>query len=155
MKTANKLLLWFVSLFLCGIVVYSYQIVGFYWMIVVLNGELSRIWVAVLVAGLRFVIQSALLLGILRLILKALPSLEVYLKSTTPLVVAGMTGSILRLFYNDWVPFRIIVEQIALMFGLILAMLLLGRGLSAGKKSYLSCALAGLLVFLILVPIPL
>ncbi|WP_232054751.1 hypothetical protein [Thermococcus sp. 2319x1] len=155
MRTVSKLLLWFSLLFLWGIVVYSYQIVGFYWMIVVLDGKLSRIWLAVFVAGLRFVIQSALLLGILRLILKALPSLETYLKSTMPLALAGMTGATLRLFYNGWVPFRIIVEQTALMLGLILAMLLLGRGLSAGKKSYLSCALAGLLAFLILIPIPL
>lgn len=60
-----------------------------------------------------------------------------------------MTGSILRLFYNGWVPFRIIVEQIALMIGLIPAMPLLGRGLSIGKKSCSSCALGGLSVFLI------
>ncbi|WP_167912777.1 hypothetical protein [Thermococcus sp. 21S7] len=128
-------------------------------MIVVLNGELSRIWLAVLVAGLRFVIQSALLLGILRLILKALPGLETYLKSTVPLALAGMTGSILRFFYNGWLPFRIIVEQIALMLGLILAMLLLGKRIGAERKSYilssLSCTLVGFLVFLILIPIPL
>lgn len=41
---------------------------------------------------LRFVIQSALLLGILRLTLKVLPGLKVYLKSTVPpLALAGIT----------------------------------------------------------------
>ncbi|ASI98451.1 hypothetical protein A3L02_02150 [Thermococcus celer Vu 13 = JCM 8558] len=104
---------------------------------------------------LRFVIQSALLLGILRLTLKVLPGLKVYLKSTVPLALAGITGSMLRLFYNDWVPFRMIVEQVALMSGLILAMLLPGRELGAGRISHISCALVGLLVFLVIVPVPL
>lgn len=104
---------------------------------------------------LRFVIQSALLLGILRLTLKVLPGLKVYLKSTVPLALAGITGSMLRLFYNDWVPFRMLVEQVALMSGLILAMLLPGRGLDAGRISHISCALVGLLVFLVIVPVPL
>ncbi|ASJ12658.1 hypothetical protein [Thermococcus thioreducens] len=155
MRTINKLFLWFVSLFLWGVIIYSYQIVGFYWMIVVLDGELPRIWLAVVAAGLRFVIQSALLLGILRLILKILPSLEIYLKSTMPLALAGIIGSILRFFYNGWIPFRIIMEQVALMLGLLMAMVLLGKRISSGKKSYLSCVLTGLLVFLILIPIPL
>ncbi|QDA31384.1 hypothetical protein FH039_06900 [Thermococcus indicus] len=155
MRMVSKLFLWFLLLFLWGIVVYSYQIVGFYWMIVVLNGELSRIWLAVLVAGLRFVIQSALLLGILKLVLKILPSLETYLKSTMPLALAGITGSILRFFYNGWIPFRVIMEQVALILGLFMAMLLLGKRISSGRKSYLSCVLAGLLVFLVLIPIPL
>ncbi len=159
MRTLSRLFLWFIYLFLWGIIIYSYQITGFYWMIVVLNGELSRIWLAVLVAGLRFALQSAFFLGILRLILKTLPSLEIYLKSTIPLALAGLMSSILRLFHNDWVPFRIIVEQVTLMLGLILTMILLSKWISAKRKSYilstLSCTLAGLLVFLILIPMPL
>lgn len=48
-----------------------------------------------------------------------------------------------------------IVEQVALMSGLILAMLLPGRELGAGRISHISCALVGLLVFLVIVPVPL
>lgn len=155
MKTMSRPFIWLISLFLWGIVIYSYQIVGFYGMIVILNGELSRIWLAVLVAGLRFVLQSALLLGTLRVGLKTLPNLDAYLKSTIPLALAGITGSILRLFYNGWIPFRMIMEQVSLMLGLLMAMLLLGKRISSGRKSYLSCVLAGLLVFLIIIPIPL
>lgn len=43
MNAFNKLFLWFLSLFLWSTAIYSYQIVGFYWVIIVLNGELSRI----------------------------------------------------------------------------------------------------------------
>ncbi|WP_297463971.1 hypothetical protein [Thermococcus sp.] len=155
MRIVSKLFIWFLSLFLWGIIIYSYQIVGFYWMIIVLNGELSRIWLAVLVSGLRFVIQSALFLGMLRVILRTLPSLNAYLRSTVPLALAGVTGFVLRVFYNNWIPFRLIMEQMALVLGLIVALMLLSRELNVKKKSYILYTLGGILIFLILIPIPL
>ena len=80
---------WTLTLWALGEVIYSYQLVGFYYMLRVFNAPLSHLWLPLLVNGLRFTLQSLILLGGLTLVLKRMPSLKLYALYSTSLVIGG------------------------------------------------------------------
>lgn len=144
-----------VLIFLAGIIIYSYQVVGFYWMIKILNGKLSRIWLILLVSGLRFLIQSMFVLGIIKLLTNIGVPLRTYLTSSAPLVIAGSFNSLPRILYSGS-GIRPVMEGLVLMLGVVGFWYLLSKEVVSHKKSmwsYAACAVAILIAF-ILVPPP-
>lgn len=144
-----------VLIFLAGIIIYSYQVVGFYWMIKILNGKLSRIWLILLVSGLRFLIQSMFIWGIIKLLTNIGVPLRTYLTSSAPLVIAGSFNSLLRILYSGS-GIRPVMEGLVLMLGVVGFWYLLSKEVVSHKKSmwsYAACAVAILIAF-ILVPPP-
>ncbi|WP_010479194.1 hypothetical protein [Thermococcus zilligii] len=153
---------WTVTLWVLGEVVYSYQLVGFYYMLRVFNAPLSRLWLPLLVNGLRFILQSLTLLGVLTLILKRTPSLKLYAFCSAPLAIAGFSSAVLRLSFPSEIELRTLLEQLSLLLGFILLVMGLIRGYSKNLETkkrklvaYVTTPVLATLAFWIIIPIPL
>ena len=111
---------WTLALWALGEVIYSYQLVGFYYMLRVFNAPLSRLWLPLLINGLRFTLQSLILLGVLTLVSKRMPSLKLYAVYSTPLTIAGLGSAVLRLSLSSEIGLRTLLEQLSLLLGFVL-----------------------------------
>jgi len=116
----RRVLKWVLILWVLGEAVYSYQLVGFYYLLRIFNAPLSRLWLPLLINGLRFTLQSLVLLGVLMLTLKKVPSLKLYAFCSTPMAIAGLSSTVLRLFLPSDVGLRTLLEQLLLLVGFIL-----------------------------------
>jgi len=111
---------WILALWILGEVICSYQLVGFYHMLRIFNVSISRLWLPLLVNGLRFTLQSLILLGTLALILKKTPPLELYTIYSAPLLIVGLASAVLRLSIPSKIGLRTPLEQLSLFVGFIL-----------------------------------
>ncbi|WP_457750667.1 hypothetical protein [Thermococcus sp.] len=158
----KRIVEWALALWVVGEVVYSYQIVGFYYMLRIFNAPLSRLWLPLLVNGLRFTLQSLILLGVLMLALKKVPPLKLYALYSTPLAIAGLSSAVLRLSLPSEIGLRTLLEQLLLLAGFILLIIGLLRHYSENlevKKrkltAYITTPLLAIVAFWIIIPIPL
>ncbi|AJC72827.1 hypothetical protein X802_10115 [Thermococcus guaymasensis DSM 11113] len=157
----RRIIEWIVILWALGEVIYSYQLVGFYFMLEIFNAPSSRLWLPLLVNGLRFTLQSLILLGFLKLVLRRVPTSNLYSAYSTPLAVAGLTSSFLRLSLPSEVALRSLLEQLLLLVGFILLVLGLLRYYSRTLKSkekkfiaYITTPILAIVTFWILIPLP-
>ncbi len=128
------------ALWALGEGVYSYQLVGFYYLLRVFNAPLSRLWLPLLINGLRFTLQSLILLGVLNLVLKKVPSLKLYALYSTPLAIAGLSSAVLRLSLPSEIGLRTLLEQLLLLVGFILLVIGLIRYYSKEfKEKKINC----------------
>jgi hypothetical protein len=153
---------WTLALWALGEVIYSYQLVGFYYMLRVFNVSISRLWLPLLVNGLRFILQSLILLGALALILKKIPSLKLYTTYSIPLLIAGLTSAVLRLSIPSEIGLRTLLEQLLLFVGFIIFIAGLirhySKNLDTKKRkliAYITILTLATLTFWIIIPIPL
>ncbi|WP_297068580.1 hypothetical protein [Thermococcus sp.] len=153
---------WTLTLWALGEVIYSYQLVGFYYMLRVFNAPLSRLWLPLLINGLRFTLQSLILLGVLTLVLKKTPSLKLYALYSTPLTIAGLGSAVLRLSLSSEIGLRALLEQLLLLVGFVLLVVGLivyySKNLEVGKRkliAYITTPILATLAFWIIIPIPL
>ncbi|WP_456443665.1 hypothetical protein [Thermococcus sp.] len=159
MERATK---WMLALWALGEVIYSYQLVGFYYMLKIFNASMSRLWLPLLVNGLRFTLQSLVLLGALTLTLKRMPSLKLYAVYSAPLTIAGIGSAVLRLSLLQEIGLRTLLEQLLLLSGFaFLVVGLMGyysKNLEVRKRkviTYIIIPALAILAFWILIPIPL
>ncbi|WP_297475120.1 hypothetical protein [Thermococcus sp.] len=153
---------WTLALWALGEIIYSYQLVGFYYMLRVFNTSISRLWLPLLVNGLRFTLQSLILLGVLALVSKRAPSLKLYARYSTPLAIAGLSSAVLRLSLPSETGIRTLLEQLLLLLGFILLVIGLIRHYSKNLEVeqrklivYITTPLLATLTFWIIIPIPL
>ena len=153
---------WTLALWALGEIIYSYQLVGFYYMLRVFNTSISRLWLPLLVNGLRFTLQSLILLGVLALVSKRAPSLKLYALYSTPLAIAGLSSAVLRLSLPSEIGIRTLLEQLLLLLGFILLVIGLIRHYSKNLEVeqrklivYITTPLLATLTFWIIIPIPL
>ncbi len=153
---------WTLALWALGEIIYSYQLVGFYYMLRVFNTSISRLWLPLLVNGLRFTLQSLILLGVLALVSKRAPSLKLYALYSTPLAIAGLSSAVLRLSLPSETGIRTLLEQLLLLLGFILLVIGLIRHYSKNLEVeqrklivYITTPLLATLTFWIIIPIPL
>ena len=161
----KRVVKWVLVLWVLGEVIYSYQLVGFYYLLRVFNAPLSRLWLPLLVNGFRFTLQSLILLGVLTLILRRTPSLRLYALYSTPLAIAGLISAVLRLSLPSEVGLRTLLEQLLLLLGFILLVVGLIRyysnittNLEVKKRklvAYITTPILATLAFWIIIPIPL
>ena len=161
----KRVIKWVLALWVLGEVMYSYQLVGFYYLLRVFNAPLSRLWLPLLVNGFRFTLQSLILLGVLTLILRRTPSLRLYALYSTPLAIAGLISAVLRLSLPSEVGLRTLLEQLLLLLGFILLVVGLIRyysnittNLEVKKRklvAYITTPILATLAFWIIIPIPL
>ncbi|WP_297521707.1 hypothetical protein [Thermococcus sp.] len=145
-----------------GEIIYSYQLVGFYYMLRVFNASISRLWLPLLVNGLRFTLQSLIILGVLALVSKRAPSLKLYALYSTPLAIAGLSSAVLRLSLPSEIGIRTLLEQLLLLLSFILLVIGLirhySKNLEVEKRKlivYITTPLLATLTFWIIIPIPL
>ena len=153
---------WVLALWVLGEVIYSYQLVGFYYMLKIFNASMSRLWLPLLVNGLRFTLQSLILLGVLTLVLRRTPSLKLYALYSTPLAIAGLISAVLRLSLPSEIGLRTLLEQLLLLLGFILLVVGLiryySKNLEVKKRklvAYITTPILATLAFWIIIPIPL
>jgi hypothetical protein len=158
----KRMIKWVLALWVLGEVIYSYQLVGFYHMLRLFNAPLFRLWLLLLVNGLRFTLQSLILLGALTLILKKAPSLKLYTFYSLPLATAGLTSTVLRVAFLSEIWFRVLLEQLLLLVGFILLIVGLiryySKNLGVTKRkliAYITIPTLAILVFWVIIPIPL
>ncbi len=161
MKT-RKVVEWVLVLWVLGEVVYSYQLVGFYYLLRIFNAPPSRLWLPLLINGLRFTLQSLILLGVLILALKKVPSLKLYALYSTPLAIAGLSSAVLRLILLSNIGLRTLLEQLLLLVGFILLVIGLlryySKNLETKKRkltAYITTPILAIVSFWVLIPIPL
>jgi hypothetical protein len=161
MKIGRKIIEWTLALWALGEVIYSYQLVGFYYMLRIFNAPLSHLWLPLLIDGLRFVLQSLISLGVLMLVLKNVPPLRLYIRYSIPLAISGFSSAILRLLLPSAVGVRALVEQVLLFAGFILLVVGLlryySKNLEGNKKliTYIITPILTVMAFWVLIPIPL
>lgn len=161
MKIGRKTIEWTLALWALGEVIYSYQLVGFYYMLRIFNAPLSHLWLPLLIDGLRFVLQSLISLGVLMLVLKNVPPLRLYIRYSIPLAISGFSSAILRLLLPSAVGVRALVEQVLLFAGFILLVVGLlryySKNLEGNKKliTYIITPILTVMAFWVLIPIPL
>lgn len=167
MKIGRKTIEWTLALWALEEVIYSYQLVGFYYMLRIFNlrifnAPLSRLWLPLLINGLRFVLQSLISLGVLMLVLKNVPPLRLYIRYSIPLAISGFSSAILRLLLPSAVGVRALVEQVLLFAGFILLVVGLlryyySKNLEGNKKliTYIITPILTVMAFWMLIPIPL
>ncbi|WP_456368827.1 hypothetical protein [Thermococcus sp.] len=158
----KRVIKWALALWALGEVIYSYQLVGFYYLLRVFNAPLSRLWLPLLINGLRFALQSLILFGVLTLVLKRTPSLKLYALYSTPLAIAGLSSAVLRLSLPSEVGLRTLLEQLLLLLGFILLVVGLiryySKNLEVKKRkliAYITTPILATLAFWIIIPIPL
>jgi uncharacterized membrane protein HdeD (DUF308 family) len=158
----RRIIKWMLALWTLGEVIYSYQLVGFYYMLRIFNAPMSRLWLPLLVDGLRFALQSLLLLGVLILVLKKVPSLKLYTFYSIPLLIAGLISAVLRLSIHSETGLRTLLEQLLLLGGFILLIIELikhySKNLNTNKRKLIACIttpIAATLAFWVIIPIPL
>ena len=158
----KKIVKWMLALWMLGEVIYSYQLVGFYYMLRVFNAPPSRLWLPLLVNGPRFTLQSLILLGILTLILKKVLPLKLYALYSTPLAIAGLISAVLRLSLPSEIGLRTLLEQLLVLLGFILLVVGLIRHYSKNLRvkkrkliAYITTPILATLAFWIIIPIPL
>lgn len=159
MKT-REVIKWILAVWSLGEIIFSYQLVGFYYLVVIFSAPESLIWLPLLINGLRFTLQSLILLGSLMLILKKVPSLKLYTLYSTPLAIAGLSSAVLRLTLPSEVALRSLLEQLLLLVGFILLVIGLLRYYSRTLKerkliAYVTTSILAIATFWILIPIPL
>ncbi len=157
----KRIVKWVLALWVLGEVVYSYQLVGFYYLLRIFNAPLSRLWLPLLVNGLRFTLQSLILLGVLMLALKKVPSLKLYALYSVPLAIAGLGSAVLRLTMPSGIGLRALLEQLLLLAGFILLIIGLlryySKNLKAKKRkliAYITTPVLAILAFWIIIPSP-
>ncbi len=158
----ERVVKWVLALWALGEVIYSYQLIGFYYLLMVFNAPLSRLWLPLLINGLRFILQSLILLGVLTLILRGTPSLKLYELYSTPLAIAGLISAVLRLSLPSEIGLRTLLEQLLLLLGFILLVVGLiryySKNLEVKKRklvAYITTPILATLAFWIIIPIPL
>jgi len=158
----KRVIKWTLALWMLGEVIYSYQLVSFHYMLRVFNAPLSRLWLALLINGLRFILQSLILLGVLTLVLKRTPSLKLYALYSTPLAIAGLSSAVLRLSLPSEIGLRTLLEQLLLLLGFVLLVVGLiryySKNLEVRKRkliAYITTPILATLAFWIIIPIPL
>ncbi|WP_456443406.1 hypothetical protein [Thermococcus sp.] len=158
----KRVIKWTLALWMLGEIIYSYQLVGFYYLLRVFNASLSRLWLPLLINGLRFILQSLILLGVLTLILKRTPPLKLYTLYSTPLAIAGLSSAVLRLSLPSEIGLRTLLEQLLLLLGFILLVVGLiryySKNLEVKKRkliAYITTPILATLAFWIIIPIPL
>ncbi|WP_099209705.1 hypothetical protein [Thermococcus henrietii] len=158
----KKIVKWIVILWMLGEITYSYQLVGFYYLLRIFNAPLSRLWLPLLINGLRFTLQSLILLGVLNLVLKKVPSIKLYALCSTPLAIAGLSSAVLRLSLPSEIGLRTLLEQLLLLVGFILLVIGLlryySKNLKAKKRkliAYITAPTLAIVTFWTIIPIPL
>ncbi|WP_297417829.1 hypothetical protein [Thermococcus sp.] len=158
----KRVIKWMLALWALGEVIYSYQLVGFYYMLRVFNASMSRLWLPLLINGLRFTLQSLILLGVLALVSKRTPSLKLYAVYSTPLTIAGIGSAVLRLSLLQRIGIRTLLEQLLLILGFVLLVVGLimyySKNLEVRKRkliAYITTPILATLAFWVLIPVPL